>query len=240
MTAIRPNPFHNDLDYEMMEDEKGRTVTYRNNRNRYFFPDEWKIFYDSLQKRKDRRLSEQQIMFNMLLHTGARINEARNVKVGDVDFERGNIMLRVTKKIVNRPGIQKKGISKKRIVTISTQFTKFLKKAVRDYDLTDDDYFFEMSTQGANQAMERKLKKIGIPDYKMFSIHNIRKTAENWLIALGIDWNKVIKQFGHSPNISLKHYLSSDIFGFDEKREISQILGDIREKMMGDPYGRRF
>jgi integrase len=190
-----------------------------------------------LQKKIDGKYSSQQITFKTLLHTGARIMEIQNIKVNDVDLERGNIVLRVTKRIVNRPGIDKHGIRNIRIVTLSSEFTKFIKKVIRDYELKGEDKLPILTTQGANQIMKKKLKLIGLPDWQMLSLHNIRKTSENWLLALGIDWNKILKQFGHSSNISLKHYLSSDIFSFEEKREIHSILGDIREKMMGDVYG---
>lgn len=230
------NHFHREFSLHQVLKSNGRKYSVRDDRQRYFFPDEWLIFYDALDK-KENIYSKQEITFNTLLHTGARIMEVQNIKVQDIDLERGNIVLRVTKKIVNRPGIDKFGTMHIRVVTVSSKFIKFLRKVIKDYDLKDQDYLPIITTQGANQAMKRTLKKIGLPDWQMLSLHNVRKTNENWLLAMGVAWNKVIKQLGHSANVSLRHYLSSDIFSFEEKRQIREIMGDIREKMMGDVYG---
>jgi hypothetical protein len=75
------------------------------------------------------------------------------------------------------------------------------------------------------------LKEIGVPDYNMFSIHNLRKTSEMYFLSLGIPIEKTLKIFGHSSVISFKHYLSSDVFSFEEKREIHEIMGDIKERL---------
>ena len=84
------------------EIQRGNGIKYtvRNNRDRFFFPDEWMIFYDQLSNR-------QKVTFETLINTGARIMEIQNVKVEDIDFERNNLVLRVTKRIVNRPGKDK-------------------------------------------------------------------------------------------------------------------------------------
>lgn len=234
---IKPNHFHKDAGYTTVK-RGNENYTVRNNRNRYFFPDEWKAFYDSLDN-GNKKLNRRQITFNLLLNTGARIMEIQHIEISDIDLDRGNIMLRVTKKIINRPGIQKTGISKPRVVSISSQLVKFLRKVISQYELKGDDKLPILTTSGANQALERCLESLKIPDFKMFSLHNVRKTNENWLLALGVDFYKMIKQLGHSPNVSMKHYISSDIFSFEEKKEINEILGDLRDKMMGN-YGRRY
>ncbi len=232
---IKPNHFHKSLGFKTIK--RGNTnYTVRNNRNRYFFPDEWKAFYDNLPIGK-KKTSRQRITFNILLNTGARIMEVQNIEISDLDLDRGNIMLRVTKKVVNRPGVDKKGVSKPRIVSISSQHVKFLRKIIKEYDLSGNDKLPILTTSGANIALKRSLEAVSIPDFKMFSLHNVRKTDENWLLALGVDFYKMVKQLGHSPNVSMKHYISSDVFSFEDKKEIQDILGDIADKMM---YRGRF
>jgi len=222
-TKIKPNYFATMQGHREITRKNSRVYTIRNQRDRFFFPDEWMAFNDNLKPK-------QQITFNTLLNTGARIMEARNIQVRDIDFERRNIVLRVTKRIVNRPGKEKKGIRKIRVLTISSKFAKYLKKVILDRSLQSEDYIPILSTPAANIALKKTLKKVGIKDYKMFSVHNIRKTSEMWLLSLDVDSFKVIKHFGHSSAIALKHYLSSDVFNWEDKRMIRQIMGDIYEK----------
>jgi integrase len=187
------------------------------------FPDEWQAFYDILKPR-------QKITFNFLINTGARINEIRNVKVSDIDFDRGNIVLRVTKRIINRPGIQKEGVRTIRILSISSEFSKYLKKVVNEYELKADDFFPILSTPAGNIAMKKALKDAGIGDYEMFSLHNCRKTLETWLLALGVDNFKLVKHFGHSMAVALKHYLSADVFNYEDRQKMREIIGDLFQK----------
>ena len=201
----------------------GKKYTIRNNRNRFFFPDEWMVFYDKL---KDK----QKITFETLINTGARIMEIQNIKVSDIDLERGNIVLRVTKKIINRPGKDKVGKATIRILTISDQFTKFLLRVIKKYNLTPEDYLPILSTPAANIAMKKALQKAEIQDWDMFSLHNVRKTLETWLISLNVDSFKIVKHFGHSMAVALKHYVSPDIFNFEDKKTMREIIGNLFEK----------
>jgi integrase len=220
---IKPNHFLGMQGAEEIIRSDGKKYTIRHNRGRFFFPDEWMAFYDALKK-------QQKVTFNFLINTGARINEIRNVKVSDVDFDRGNIVLRVTKRVVNRPKVQKVGERKIRVLTVSTKFIKFLRMVIKYYKLNDTDYFPILSTPAANIAMKKALLKVGIKDYQMFSVHNCRKTLETWLLAMDVDSFKLVKHFGHSINIALKHYVSPDIFSYEDKRQIRSIIGDLFEK----------
>lgn len=223
MKNIKPNHFHSLLSVSSITRKNGLGYTIRANRGRFFFPDEWQAFYDAL---KD----SQKPTFNFLINTGARIMEVQHIKVSDVDFDRGNIVLRVTKRIVNRPGVQKTGVAKIRVLTVSTEFTKYLKRLIAAYHLNDDDYFPILTTSSANIAMKKALIKCGIKDYAMFSVHNVRKTIETWLLALGIDNFTIVKHFGHSMNVALRHYVSSDVFTYEDKENMRMVIGDLFRK----------
>ena len=212
-------------DVSSVKTKNGKQYTVRNNRTRFFFPDEWMTFYDSIKSRR------QKITFDFLISTGARINEVRHIKVNDVDMIRGNIILRITKQIINRPKIQKKGMRKVRIIVVSDEFIKRIKKYIKEYNLKDEDYFPILKTGPANLALKKSLQKIKIQDWQMFSIHNIRKTSENWLISCVDNPIKIIKQFGHSTNVASKFYISPDIFPFEDRREIKMILGNLIDKL---------
>ena len=201
----------------------GKIYTIRNNRDRFFFPDEWMVFYDKLKPK-------QKITFNTLINTGARINEIRNIKVADIDFGRGNIVLRVTKRVIDRPKKGKVGIRKIRVLTVSTKFIKFLRGVIKKYNLKEEDYIPILSTPAANIAMKKTLQRIQIKDWYMFSIHNIRKTHGNWLKAFGIDGAEICLRLGHDYNTFVKSYGSPDIFSFKDMRDMKIILGDVYEK----------
>lgn len=196
--------------------KNGRTYTVRSNRDRFFFPDEWMVFFDKAKKR-------QQFTFKFLINTGSRINEGRNVKVSDIDLERKRIVLRVTKVKAKK----KEKAPRPRIIPISTQFSKYLKKYIREAKLGYDDYLGILSTPAANIGMKKALKASEIDDYYMFSIHNIRKTLEIWLMALNVDGLKITAHIGHSLQTAASHYISPDVFSWEEKSKMREIIGDL-------------
>lgn len=217
---IKSNPFWTQIGINEIQKSDNKKYSVRNNRDRILFPDEWIVFYDSLKK-------EHQFIFNLLLNTGARVNEVRHIKINDIDFDRNTIVLRVTKRVVNRPGVQKKGLRKIRVVKVSSKIIKQLKKIKKDYNLSQNDYLPMPSAVAIHLLLKRKLKAIGIPDWQMISTHNIRKTSETWLLSLDIDSLKVTKKFGHSKDVALQHYIQSDMFSLEDKILIKEILGDV-------------
>jgi len=214
---FKRNPFHNQIRFEEKTLKNGRKYTIREDRSRYLYPDEWKAVFDELKEK-------QKPTFIFLINTGARINEARNVLVQDVDFERLNIVFRVTK------SRNKDGSRRIRTIPISPQFVKYLGGLIRKKNLQMTDKFPILSTPAANIGLRKAVIKAGIPDYQMISIHNIRKTFEMWLRALGVEDGKVAQHQGHSLMIAMKHYTSVEIFNWQDKDEMRQILGDLYRK----------
>lgn len=202
---------------ELREKTRNNGISYsiRTNRDRFFYPNEWMKFFDSL---KDK----QKITFDFLMQTGCRINEARNVKVGDIDFERLTIILRVTK-VKAKKGERD---PRPRTISISSQFARRLKKIC--IKKNNEEYLGILSTPAANIALKNNLKRIGIKDWYMFSIHNIRKTHGNYLKALSkTSESEICKRLGHDYNTFLKSYVSSDIFTFKDLKDMELILGDL-------------
>lgn len=215
---IRQNYFSTqDAKTTEMTRKDGKTYTIREDKLRFFFPDEWMAFYDQLKGR-------QKITFNFLINTGARINEIRNIKVGDVDKERNSIILKMTK------SRNKDGSRKIRVISISNQFKKFLNSVINKYGLSNDDFFPILSTPASNIAMQVALEKIGIKDKDNFSVHSVRKTLEAWLLSLEVDSLKVAKHMGHTLRVAEKYYVSPDTFSFDDKQMIKEIIGDLYQK----------
>lgn len=204
-------------DFKQIKKSDGKTYTVRDNRDRFFYPEEWFKFHDKLKKK-------QSFTFDFLINTGARINEARNVKKEDIDTERKRIILRVTK----IKGSKKEKSPKPRIIPISSQFAKHLKNDLKD--LKAEDYIPILSTPATNIALKKALKLAQIKDWYMFSAHNLRKTLETWLVALDVDGLKIIAHFGHTGAVASKHYISTDTFSYEEKSKIRMVIGDLYEK----------
>jgi integrase len=195
----------------------GRNYTVRSNRDRVFYPEEWMKFFDALKEK-------QKFTFSSLINTGARINEIRNVQLNDIDLKNKRIVLRVTKV---RSKLKEK-IPRPRIIPISTTYSKYLKKYLKEYNIIDS--LNILATSSANEAMKKALVKAGIKDYQMFSVHNVRKTLETWLIAIGVEPIKVMLHIGHRQSVAMTNYLSPDYFTPEEKRNIREVIGDLYQK----------
>ena len=195
----------------------GRSYTLREDKMRFFFPDEFMSFYEVL------KLS-QRPTFKFLINTGMRIAESRGVAVADVDFDRNSIIIRNTK------SRNKDGTRKIRVIGISSQFAKYLRWIVKKYGLNQSDKFPILSTNAANVAMKRALDKIGIKDKANFSVHSVRKTTECWMLSLEIDSLKVAKHIGHTIAIAQKYYVSPDTFSYEDKKMMREVIGDLYQR----------
>jgi integrase len=194
----------------------GTNYAVRANRDRIFYPQEWKEFFSKL---KD----SQTFTFKFLLLTGARIMEIQYVKVEDIDFTNQRIILKKTKQ---RSGDNIKNKSKTRTLRVSRELIKDIRKQVEDYGLKKEDYLVTLSQPACHLALKKTLQLIKIKDWKMFSLHNIRKTSENWALAIGVDSMKLSKRFGHNLITQYEHYSQSDAFNQKEKEMIREIFGD--------------
>lgn len=194
----------------------GRTYSIKDNKHRFLFPKEYKKLEDALLKKQKHSVKCQ-------VNTGARINELRHVKVEDCFIEQKRIVLKVTK-CKARKG-EKKG--RQRIIPISTQFAKYLNKYIKDNNLQKEDTLKILSTPALCIALKKTCKKIGIEDYYNISTHTFRKTLECWLMALGVDTLPLVAHIGHDVKTAAQSYVSPDIFSWEEKQEMREIIGDL-------------
>jgi integrase len=199
----------------------GVIYTMKDNKNRFFFPDEYGKFEDQLKKK-------QRFSVRFLLNTGARINEARNVRVEDIDIERRRLVLRVTKAKAKKGEIKGKG--RPRIIPLSSQFTKYLKGYINHKKLQPEDYLGILSNPALNIAYKKAAKEAGINDYWNISSHTFRKTLEVWLMALGVDSLPLTAHIGHDLKTAAQYYVSPDIFSWEEKKKIRMFIGDLYER----------
>lgn len=197
--------------------KNNRSYTLKDDRNRFFYPNEYMKFFDNL-------VNKQKHTIKCLINTGARINEFRNVKVNDIDFTNKRIVLRITKTKA------KKGESRGRIRTIpiSSEFNRYLKGYCTHKK--EEDYLDILSTPASNIGLKKACIKAGISDYYNFSVHTLRKTLETWLMALGVDSLALTAHLGHDIRTAAQHYVSPDVFSFDEKKKMRLIIGDLYER----------
>jgi integrase len=199
----------------------GKTYSVREHRMNWFMPPVWKEVYDKLGSERSKWT------FEVLTQTGARINEARNIKKEDIDFERNTIKLRVTKTKARKG--EKKG--KPRTIPMNSEFIKKMKKVLKDKE--DSDYIGILSTCGFNIALKNATEDSGIKDWYMFSAHNIRKTHGNWLKILGnlklinCDAMEICLRLGHDYNTFLKDYGSAGVMDTKDVLIAKEILGDL-------------
>lgn len=194
----------------------GIKYSVRTDRSSYFFPEQWIRFFNEI---KD----EKRGIFDVLINTGARIEEALNIKPEDYDWERNNLTLKVTKTKATKG----ESIGKKRTFQISSQFARRMRKYIYEKNIQQGQVLFPVSKQAVAQMFKRALKKTRPNDWYMFSLHNIRKTHGNWLKALEINSDEICLRLGHDHNTYLKHYGSASIFNRQDKMLMIKILGDV-------------
>jgi len=157
----------------------------------------------------------------VLLNTGARINEARNITRQDLDMMRNNITLRVTK--VRAELGEKK--PDPRTIPVSTKFFRYLKKNVENHQ----ELFY--TTSAFRKMLQSLCKQANVKDVKEYSPHNIRKTFGTWMLSLGVDGFKLAQHLGHSPEMLRTHYASPDIFIQEDKDRMRELLDDLPSRM---------
>lgn len=202
--------------------KNGKFYSVRDHRTVYFFPNKWNDFYKVLK-------NDQKPIFDFLIQTGCRINEALHTRPQDFDFDRDNVRLWKTKtraKLNERSG-------KPRTISLSPVFMKRVKKYIRNKKLNEQspEYLFtaneskvHLTKQAVYQLFKRKLKKAEIKNVHDYSLHNIRKTHGNYLKALGLPAEEICLRLGHDFNTFLKHYGSSSIFSNIDILQINKIL----------------
>jgi len=201
----------------------GRKYYIKERMDSIFAPQEWLLFYHQLKGEK------QKLTFNCLINTGARISEISNVKIKDINFEKEQILLRITKGRFSKKNSMVSNFCdrKPRKIPISSSFCGYLKKYIRIKKLSSEDFIGLLSIPAANIAMKKALIKAKIKNYRDFSIHNIRKTLENWLMGIGVQDMKLLKHFGHNKNTAIKYYLFQQPLSKIEKDKISSVIGNL-------------
>ena len=209
--------------------KNGVRYNIRRDRKRYFYPDEWTKFINSFTDDKHK------LLFQFLICTGARIDEALHFKKTDlIDDHRKVIRLTVTKRKAKKAGEEIEGNVRR--FEINSSLYRKLKREPSLYiflNINHDLTLEESKKIATNKAisirelMKRHIKKSGIKDWKNFALHNIRKTHGMWLKTIEVELSEICYRLGHDYNTYIKHYGSASLFDRTDRIKISKILGTI-------------
>ena len=224
------------------EKANGSKYSVRQDRRRYFFPDEWLKFIKEVTKK------EHKFFYITCLHTGGRIMEVLNLRHSDIDVDRGSINFSMVKQRVAKRNFFATG--KSRGFFVSSEFIKEYKSFIRNKKIKQKDYIFldnnklpdsynklenkdrkkyySSKVVSYSNMFKRKLKKAGIIDWYNFSPHNIRKTYGMWMRTYHKDMGELCYRMGHDMDTYIAHYGSSLIFTDIERRKIQKIMGEVR------------
>jgi len=190
---------------------KGIKLRKKENPIIFFTPDIWEKFIYSCN-------NNWRPYFWIMMLTGARHNEIKNVKVKNIDWK--NKWIIILKAKGGRENI--------RYVHLSSFTTRFIRSFIKENNLQQEDVFNFPTRQGMRQYIHKICKQQNIAGWKDLSSHNLRKTHENYLLALDKDNIKIAKHMGHTSKTAIDHYTSSAFI--KDKKQLDKIrtwLGDI-------------
>jgi len=219
---------------------KGKKYSVRNDRRRYFFPDEWNNFINTIKNK------EHKFFFITLLHTGGRIMEVLNLRHEDIDLEREVIIFKIVKQRKAKRNFHATG--KNRNFFVASNFLKEYKSFIRNKNINPKDFIFldnsklpedydNLNNQerkkyyfskfiSYSQLLKRKLKKAGIKDWYNFSPHNLRKTYGMWMRTFNLEMSELCYRMGHDMDTYIAHYGSSLIFTEKLNKNTKTIIKD--------------
>lgn len=183
------------------------------NKKRFFYPPEFELMLDYLNKNG-------KFTAKCMINTGARINELRGFIDNSLfDNQRNNITLVQTKV---RARLKEKRPSP-RTIPVSKSFFRELKQDLPKRRI--------LSTNAFNIALRRACVKARINNPEEFSSHNIRKTFATWMLSLGVDGFRLAQHLGHTPNELAKDYATNDVFNHKDKEIMRSILKDLPDRI---------
>lgn len=212
--------------------DNGNKYLVRTSRLRYFFPTEWEVFINTVSNQK-------KIIFETLLITGARIEEAMMIKKSHINLDNKYLILYTTK----RKAKKQEKRSKQREIILPKHYLAQLKFYIKD--MKDTDYIFlnnnkligldnvqikaiaRKRSYNIYQMFKRTINKTNIEDKWNFSLHNIRKTTGMWLKCMNVKMEEICFRLGHNYNTYMEHYGSADRFSANDKIKIANKFSGI-------------
>jgi len=123
---------------------------------------------------------------------------------------------------------KKESKRKTRYSKISNEYAGELLAFVKKNNLKKNDTLKFPKYITMNYVLKNTLKKINISDWRDFSIHNIRKTHENYMLALGSNVLSLSQHIGHTIDVAQAYYVANKYFNEQDKGMIKTILGNLK------------
>ena len=137
----------------------------------------------------------QQAWFLALAHTGMRVNEMLDLRLGDLDFMGGRIIIAAPK---NR---------KERIAFMTPALTEALTRYLAHRPTTDDDHlWFQADKMPTDEVIRRHLRNWGTLCQVKVTPHRLRHTFATRLVNRGMALESVRKLLGHTSLNMSQHY----------------------------------
>jgi integrase/recombinase XerD len=130
------------------------------------------------------------VLYEVMYSSGLRVGEVVKLKIGDLDFETSQLLIRDSK------------WGKDRIVPVSDVALVFLKKYLSGRKKQKADYLFPgqkgmLNITGVNRRFKKHVKKAGIKR-RGLSIHSLRHSIATHLLENGADLRYVQELLGHN------------------------------------------
>lgn len=122
---------------------------------------------------------------------------------------------------------------KTRYIKISQAFAGELLAFIKQNKLKKNDLLFQLDNKKVkyvtlNHILKNVCKKIGIKDWKDFSIHNIRKTHENYMLAINNNVLALSQHMGHTIDVASGYYVANTLFNEQDKGMVRTILNNLQ------------
>ncbi|MFX0021382.1 MAG: site-specific tyrosine recombinase/integron integrase [Candidatus Hermodarchaeota archaeon] len=166
------------------------------------------VIFNKLKDRKlfnSRKSERYYLIIRLLYSTMARVSELCNIKIRDIDFERGYIRLRG------------KG-NKERIVPVDQKTLEIFNEHLKNRISYDSEDYLLVNTR--NQKLSPRViqtdiktikEKCGFPDSKIITPHVFRHTGATHLRRSGMDISELQDILGHSSPNTTRIYAKNDI-----------------------------
>ncbi len=152
-----------------------------------------------------RKSQRYYLIVRLLYSTMARVSELCNIRIKDIDFEKGYIRLRG------------KG-NKERIVPVDQKTLKIFKESLSNRISYDTEEYLLVNTR--NQMLSPRVvqtdikyikERCGFPDSKIITPHVFRHTGATHLRRSGMDISELQDILGHSSPNTTRIYAKNDI-----------------------------
>ncbi len=166
------------------------------------------VIFNKLKDRKlfnSRKSERYYLVIRLFYSTMARVSELCNIKIQDVDFEKGYIRLRG------------KG-NKERIVPVDRKTIEVIKEYLRNRIYYNPEDYLLVNTRNQRltpRVVQNDIKtikeKCGYPDTKIITPHVFRHTGATHLRRSGMDISELQDILGHSSPNTTRIYAKNDI-----------------------------